>query len=146
MHYSAPLLSEILILGLICLFDAVFDQHKFFNSKIFRKRVSVTSCHRSLQKYGVQILKDQENDRGRVSQIFLKRIFRRRKCQKKSQKHRFALKVAELPEGPPWAISSRRVLSHHGHTGRTQLPVLGEFKPVDPEAPATEQPEQDSTI
>ena len=37
-----------LILGLICLFDAVFDQHKFFNSKIFRKRVSVTSCHRSL--------------------------------------------------------------------------------------------------
>ena len=51
----------------------------FLNTKIFRKRVSVTSCHTSLRKKGVQILKDQENDRGRVSQNFLKRIFRRRK-------------------------------------------------------------------
>ena len=37
-HYSAPLLSEIVILGFTCLLDAVFDQHKFFNRKFSEKK------------------------------------------------------------------------------------------------------------
>ena len=42
---------------------------------------------------------------------FSKTHFSMSQIPKKNQKHRFALKVAKLPEGPLWAIPSRRVLS-----------------------------------
>ena len=81
----------------------LFSTHiNFWNSRIFRKRVSVTSCHRSLQKNGVQILKDQEKWWRACFPEFSETHFSTSQMPKKSQKHRFALKVAKLPEGPPW--------------------------------------------
>ena len=46
------------------------------------------------------------------AKLLLNLIFEARKAKKKNI-YKFALKPPKLPEGPLWASSSRRVLSHH---------------------------------